>query len=196
MRSRHNALKFKPFIRHGLRAAGMGAGLILICLPASAQQRWDVSSRDGLVTIMANAASAADLANAIGEATGVNVVVHGEPSTPLTADIVDTPLDKAIAELAPSHLVVREDSSVDSPIVEVVLLMPDPVAGSSGSTEFLPTGAPTDGVVAEEAAVPAAPDPQANPQDLVPASPEPQGATDGSAAGAEASQDAADVQAQ
>lgn len=158
MQTRLRALAPHPHTKALRSLACVIAGTALLCGTAHAQQRWDVSSRDGLVTIMANAATAADLATAIGEATGVNVVVHGEPTTPLTADIVDVPLDKAIAELAPSHLLVRESAADDAEIIEVVLMMPDPASGSGGSnTNFLPSGAPTDGVVAQDAPAAAVP---------------------------------------
>lgn len=125
-------------------------GASLAATQAVAQQRWDISSRDGLVSIFANAASAADIAIALGDATGVTVVVHGEPTTPLTAEIVDVPLDKAIALLAPSHMLVRASQDSDAEIIEVVLMMPDPEGGGVSSAEFLPSGEPADGVVSDE----------------------------------------------
>ncbi len=130
------------------RLAPIGLVVGLLCAAAAnAQPRWDVTSRDGLVTILANAATAADIAAAIGDATGVAVIVHGEPSTPLSANIVDEPLDKAIAQLSPSHMLVRDGDATDSEIIEVVLMMPDPASSAATSTEFLPSGAPAPEVV-------------------------------------------------
>lgn len=136
--------------RYGLVCVLIACLLVSVAASnAFAQQRWNVSSRDGLVSVFANAATAADLAAALGNATGVNVVVHGEPSTPLSAEIVDEPLDKAVALLAPSHMLVRDGDAMDADIIEVVLMMPDPDGGSGGSTEFLPSGEPADGVVSD-----------------------------------------------
>ncbi len=131
-------------------AITIAAGLGLAATQAMAQPRWDVSSRDGLVSIFANAASAAEVANALGDATGVSVVVHGEQTTKLSAEIVDVPLEKAIALLAPSHMLVRESAASDAEIVEVVLMMPDPEGGVAGDTQFLPTGEPADGVMPDD----------------------------------------------
>lgn len=126
-----------------LVASGLGA-------TAHAQQRLDVRLNDGLLSIAANAAAAEDLAAAIAEATGISVVVHGEPRTPLTADIVDEPIDTAIAQLSPSHLLVRGDSGRNDDILEAVLMMPDPVTPGSGTSQFLPSGAPAEAIATQE----------------------------------------------
>ena len=118
--------------------------------PALAQSLEVTSGDGGRVSIRAGGASAADVAAALGESTGVAVVVTGDASTALDVDIVDEPLEKAVAHLAPNHLLMRGDAASGAPITEIVLMMPDGDDGGVESTEFLPTGEPTDGVVAEE----------------------------------------------
>lgn len=126
------------------------ARALLLCAvgaawPLAAQQRFDVGMRDGLLTIRANAAPAEELALAISEATGIDIIIAGEPATPLSAEIVDEPVIKAIALLAPNHLLVRESAAADAALIEAVLMMPDG-SGGSASTEFLPSGAPAEEV--------------------------------------------------
>jgi len=115
-----------------------------------AQQPFDVFMKDGLITIRASNAPAAELAEALSAETGVRVVVTGEPTTTLSTEIIDEPLDKAFARLSPNHMLVRESSADDSPIVEVVLIMEDGEnTASAAAGEFLPSGAPAAEILAE-----------------------------------------------
>lgn len=117
---------------------------------AHAQSSIEVTARDGRVWIRAQGAAAADIASALAEQTGISMVVTGEPSTPLTANIEDEKLEKAIAEIAPNNMVVRASASPDSAITEIVMMMPDSESGVADSAEFLPSGEPADGVVGGE----------------------------------------------
>jgi|GEM_PF-1132334 len=134
--------------RHRSRApAGIAAacGALFACA-ALAQAAIDVGLRDGLLTLRTDPVPAERLAAALHDATGISFVVTGESTTPLGADFVDEPLHRAIALLAPNHLLVREDARPDAPIIEVVMMMPDPADGGGDSAEFLPSGAPADDV--------------------------------------------------
>jgi len=140
-----------PLIRPGSSAgASLGAVVRTLCTlgalvsgAASAQSAIDVNLQDGRLTMRFDAVPAERLAEALHRETGIAFVVTGEPGTPLSGDFVDEPLDKAIALLSPNHLLVREDARPDAPIVEVVMMMPDGTNGG-GSTEFLPSGGPSD----------------------------------------------------
>ncbi|MEE9321593.1 MAG: hypothetical protein V3U76_14190 [Granulosicoccus sp.] len=119
-------------------------------LVTHAQQPFDIFMKDGLITVRANNAPVAELAAALSAETGVRVVITGEPSTAMSTEIIDEPLDKAFAKLSPNHMLVRENSSVDSPIVEVVLIMEDSEGVATPAVgEFLPSGAPADEILAE-----------------------------------------------
>jgi len=52
--------------------------------------------------------------------------------------------------LSPNHMLVREDSSSDAKIIEVVLMLDDAGSSSAGAGEFLPTGDPTEAIIADE----------------------------------------------
>ena len=117
---------------------------------AFAQQSFDVAMRDGLLSIRANGTSAAELAAALAEETGIRVVVTGDAEQGLTTEIVEVPLVKAIALLSPNHLLVRGEGGADAPVLEIVLML-DEAGGDGtggGETEFLPSGAPADEVEA------------------------------------------------
>jgi len=136
-------------MRSPLRCLMIGclfAGSIPFAGQAFAQSDIDVGLQDGLLTLRTQATPADELAAALHDATGIDFIVTGESGTPLSADIVDEPLDKAIAQLSPNHMLVRENERPDAAIIEVVMMMPDATAGGTDSVEFLPSGAPADGV--------------------------------------------------
>ena len=121
-----------------------------LALGEAGAQALDVSAGDdGRVSIRASGTDAAAVASALGERTGISIVVTGDAATPIDVDIVDEPLEKAVAQLAPNHLLMRGNAA-GAPIVEIVLMMPDGDDGGVESTEFLPTGEPADGVVSED----------------------------------------------
>ena len=134
--------------------AVLGAALALLggAWQAALAQSVEVTAGEpGRVSIRAGGASAAEVAEALTARTGISVVVTGDASTPIDVDIVDEPLEKAVAHLAPNHLLMRGDRAADASITEIVLMMPDGDDGGVESTEFLPTGEPTDGVVTDDA---------------------------------------------
>lgn len=117
---------------------------------AYAQQPFDIFMKDGLITVRANNVPVAELAEALSSETGVRVVVTGEPTTAMSTEIIDEPLDKAFAKLSPNNMLVRESSAADSPIIEVVLIMEDGEnTATAAAGEFLPSGAPADEILAE-----------------------------------------------
>ncbi len=142
--------------RTSASTAGVGPALTfalaaLVLAGTARAQTVDVQPGEGdRVSVRSNGASAADVAQALGERTGISVVVTGDASTAVDVDIVDEPLVKAVAQLAPNHMLVRGGRGGDAPITEIVLMMPDGQDGGIESTEFLPTGEPTDGVGAED----------------------------------------------
>ena len=113
---------------------------------AFAQQSFDVTMRDGLLSIRANGTSAAELAAALAEETGIRVVVTGDAEQGLTTEIVEEPLVKAIALLSPNHLLVRGEGGAGAPLLEIVLMLDEAGGGGTGGEEmeFLPSGAPAD----------------------------------------------------
>lgn len=126
----------------------LGAGAVLGNV--SAQQPFDVALRDGLLSIRANDAPIGALAEALSGETGVSFVVTGDPAVAITTEIVDEPLDRAVAKLFPNHLLVRDGKSADAPITEVVLLLDDESGSGGGGEGFLPSGAPADEIVGGE----------------------------------------------
>lgn len=137
-------------VRRRARPATLAA-LALVCAAALAQQPFDVALRDGLLSIRANAAPAAALAEALAAETGVRFVVTGDGSSPLTAEIVAEPLEKAIAKLSPNHLLVREGDGADAPVIEIVLMLDEGGGGGgAGGGEFLPSGAPAAEIVPDD----------------------------------------------
>lgn len=117
---------------------------------AAAQSLEVTAGEAGRVSIRAAGARAADVAEALGQRTGISIVVTGDAGTPVDVDIVDEPLEKAVAQLAPNHLLMRAGKTPGSTITEIVLMMPDGDDGGVESTEFLPTGEPTDGIVTDD----------------------------------------------
>ena len=120
---------------------------------AAAQSVEVTEGGPGRVSIRAGNASAAQIAQALTERTGIPVAVTGDAATAIDIDIVDEPLAKAVAAIAPNHLLMRGNAEPDSPITEIVLMMPDGSDGGIESTEFLPTGEPADGIVTEDPAL-------------------------------------------
>ena len=140
----------------GLRARVRRRALLCLCAGAAvagtalAQQPFDVALRDGLLSIRANDAPAVALAEALAGETGVSFVVTGDPQQAITVEIVDEPFDRAVAQLSPNHLLMRDGERADAPVIEVVLMLddaPDGSGGAGGGAEFLPSGAPAEEIV-------------------------------------------------
>ena len=130
----------RPLVALGLACALASA--------ARAQQPFDVALRDGLLSIRASGAPASSLAEALAQETGVRFVVTGDATRAISTEIVDEPLDRAIAKLSPNHLLVRDGERPDAPLVEVVLMLDDAAASAvGGGAEFLPSGAPADEII-------------------------------------------------
>lgn len=154
--------------RPGAMRAVIAAGLIAVLGAMSgglqAQQPFDVALREGLLSIRANNASLLELTDAISDETGVRFVITGDGDQTVSADILDEPVDRAVTQLTPNYMVVRDGSGEDAEVIEVVLMLDD--AGSSGSSGneggFLPSGAPAEGVVADDQLM----DPQVQGQQL------------------------------
>lgn len=122
-------------------ASGMSAAL--------AQQAVQVHEQDGLLSVQANNASAIELAEVLSNQLGISVVVTGDSEALVNIDIINEPLDKALAKLSPNHMLVRKSKQSDSEIIEVVLMMGEgSSSGNSGGgeDEFLPSGSPADDV--------------------------------------------------
>lgn len=121
---------------------------LLACSAALAQPRVEVASDGKLVSVQATNTSARSLAEALSEQLGIAVVVTGNTESPVTIDIVDEPLEKALAKLTPNYMLVRADKSAQSEIVEIVLIMEESgLAGSGQSEEFLPSGSPAEEII-------------------------------------------------
>jgi len=129
-------------------------GLVLMLVPilGQAQSRpFDLAVSGNLVSILANNAPIQELANALSTETGIVFSLTGEKTTPITIEIVEEPLEKAIAKLSPNHLLVRDSEASDAQLIEVVLMMSEAgAAGGGGNTEFLPSGAPAEELVPDE----------------------------------------------
>jgi len=111
-------------------------------------QAINIQSGDGRLSIRASNASIIEVATQLSEQLGITVVVTGDNESPLTVDIVDEPVEKAINQLSPNNMVVRAGEFGKGDITEIVLIMGESSDGaSSGSDEFLPTGSPADEVV-------------------------------------------------
>jgi len=111
-------------------------------------QAINIQSGDGRLSIRASNASIIEVATRLSEQLGITVVVTGDNESPLTVDIVDEPVEKAINQLSPNNMVVRAGEFGKGDITEIVLIMGESSDGaSSGSDEFLPTGSPADEVV-------------------------------------------------
>jgi len=126
------------------------AAALLAMLSSSSlyAQEINIQSGDGRLSIRANNASVIDLATQLSEQLGITVVVTGDSETPLTIDIADEPVEKAINQLSPNNMVVRAGEFGKGDITEIVLIMGESSDGSSGgSDEFLPSGSPADEVL-------------------------------------------------
>lgn len=140
---------FPALIRSAALTASL-ASLALVSAPhAYAQQNVQVSEKDGMLSVQASNTSATALAEILSEELGISVVVTGDTETLVNIDIVEEPLDKALAKLSPNHMLVRSSKQPGSSIVEVVLMMGEgSSSGSSGSDDqFLPSGSPADDIV-------------------------------------------------
>ncbi len=116
---------------------------------ALAQQAVQVREQDGLLSVQASNATAIELAEVLSNQLGISVVVTGDSEARVNIDIIDEPLDKALAKLSPNHMLVRKSKQSDSEIIEVVLMMGEgSSSGNSGGGEdqFLPSGSPADDV--------------------------------------------------
>lgn len=120
---------------------------------ALAQQAVQVRAQDGLLSVQASNATATELAEVLSNQLGISVVVTGDTEARVNIDIVDEPLDKALAKLSPNHMLVRKDKQSDSEITELVLMMGEGSSSSNssgGEDQFLPSGSPADDVAVEE----------------------------------------------
>lgn len=132
-----------------LRHCLVGGGLMLATIVSFAQSRpFDISIRDDLVSILANNAPVNELTQALAAETGVVFTLTGEKTTPVTVEIIEEPLEKAVAKISPNYLLVRENEAIDAALVEVVLMMDEGSnSGAGGAAEFLPSGAPAEELV-------------------------------------------------
>ncbi len=143
-------LSFYP----ALRAVGLAVPAACLLLTggmsaAYAQQTVQVSAQDGLLSVQASNASAAELAEVLSNQLGISVVVTGDAEARVNIDIIDEPLDKALAKLSPNHMLVRKNEQSDSEITEVVLMMGEGSSSgnsSGGEDEYLPSGSPADDI--------------------------------------------------
>jgi len=145
--ARRVALRRLPL---ALLSASLSVLLLYPAVPALAQQDVQVSTRDGLLSIQASNASASRLAQVLSERLGIRVIVTGNTEARVNIDIIEEPVDKALAKLSPNHMLVHDGRRRDSTIVEVVLMMDENNAGSNsggGDSQFLPSGSPADDVV-------------------------------------------------
>ena len=107
-----------------------------------------IISQNGLLSISADNVPANELAEELSDALGITVVmVNGENQT-LDLDIVDEPLEKALGQLSPNNLLVKDSENQD--ITEVVLMFGEGADGGGSSEQFLPSGAPAEEVVSDE----------------------------------------------
>jgi|GEM_PF-1865544 len=138
----------------GMRASlstGFVVALVVMASGAQAQQPFDVALREGLLSIRANNASLLELTEAISDETGVRFVITGNTDQTVTADILDEPVDRAVTQLTPNYMVVRDGSGEDAEVIEVILMLDDAASSSSGSDGgFLPSGAPAEEVIADD----------------------------------------------
>ena len=126
------------------------AGSLATSASVAQQRSFDLYTRDGLVTLKANNAPVVQLADALAQELNINVVISGDDAGSISADIVDEPVEKALALLSPNHMLVREDSSPDARIIEVVLMLDDTGSSNTSVGEFLPSGDPTEAIVPDE----------------------------------------------
>ena len=142
-----------PLVPGSVRALAGALAALLTGGPALAQSVEITENGPGRVSIRAGGASASEVAEALSRETGISIAVTGDGSTAIDVDIVDEPIGKAVSQLAPNHLLMRADKTPDARITEIVLMMPDGDDGGVESTEFLPTGEPTDEIIAEDPVV-------------------------------------------
>lgn len=112
------------------------------------QSELDVQFSDELLSVQSSNVSAAELATVLSDELDISVVVTGDAQTPISLDIVEEPLEKALSKISESHMLVRDADSQE--IVELVLMMAE-VQGvaNSSSDQFLPSGSPVEAVVEE-----------------------------------------------
>lgn len=116
---------------------------------ALAESFIEVTNENGLLSIKASDTTASELAEALTEHLGINVIVTGDTEKLINIDIIEEPLDKAFSKLSPNNMLVRASKATDSDITEVILIMGD--GSGTGSTnqsnnQFLPSGSPTDAI--------------------------------------------------
>lgn len=138
-------LRIVPMVRAAL--------VVCTCLMAQAihaQSGIDISSENGTLSVQANNVSASELASELSNELGINVVVTGDAETRVNLDIVEEPLDKALAKLSPNNMLVRDSN--DNDIIEVVLMMGEGqnTGAGGGADQFLPSGSPAEEVIDSE----------------------------------------------
>jgi len=123
----------------------------LMAQTALAQSDIEIRSSDGYLSVQASNVSASELAEELSNELGINVIVTGDAETRVNLDIVEEPLDKALAKLSPSNMLVRDSNDED--IIEVVLMMGEVQSSgaSGGADQFLPSGSPAEAVVDPQA---------------------------------------------
>lgn len=124
---------------------------LLAANAAHAQSGIQISATDGMLSVQASNVSATELATELSQQLGISVVVTGDAEARVNLDIVEEPLEKALAKLSPNNMLVRASNTSD--IIEVVLMMGEgqDSAGSGGSDQFLPNGSPAEEVMNEQA---------------------------------------------
>lgn len=141
-----------------LRAAALALPAVCLLwlggLPvAAAQQAVSVRAQDGLLSVQASNATANELAEVLSNQLGISVVVTGDTEARVNIDIIDEPLEKALAKLSPNYMLVRNSKQPGSAITEVVLMMGEGSGSgnvSGGEDDFLPSGSPADDVISED----------------------------------------------
>lgn len=116
-----------------------------------AQSGVQISSDNGTLSVQASNVSASELANELSDELGISVVVTGDAETRVNLDIVEEPLEKALAKLSPNNMLVRDTNAND--IIEVVLMMGEgqDTGAGGGADQFLPSGSPAEEVIGGQA---------------------------------------------
>lgn len=121
--------------------------VLLLPAPSLAGSINVLTLHDGKLTISASQILLVDLAQELANISGINFTVVGETNRFIDVDIADEPLAKAIAKLAPSHLLVSERVNETLVISEVIFMLQDDNNAGVNFQEFLPTGEPAEGFI-------------------------------------------------
>lgn len=122
--------------------------LLGLSFAVHSQSDLDVQFSDDMLSVQSSNVSAAELATALSDELDISVVVTGDAQTPISLDIIEEPLEKALSKISESHMLVRDSDSQE--IVELVLMMAEvQSAANSSSDQFLPSGSPVEAVVEE-----------------------------------------------